>query len=189
MSRVHLPHLSSLRIAGVGIWSLARLLSRHPTISSLFLDGLVLDEEDGVARVRDISLPQLHTIEGTEHQVAAVLGLLRPSPSMRLGNVVFRSDYLRTAPETEFNTESHLRSLRLILELRSYSLRFLSFDVPALRQFSAPFFTRDFDDGAVERALIVDMLDLDFMASSREEIREVLVRYRLLYHKQGLIWR
>lgn len=182
LSRVHLPHLTSLRIAGVGIETLARFLSRHSAISSLSLDGLVLEEDDGAARARDITLPQLHTIEGTEQQIASVLGLLRPTPLMRLGNVDFRADLLSAvSAESTFDTEAHLRAFRCLHTLRAYSLLFMAFDFPALGKFSEPFFDRDGDDGLqLESRLSVDMLDLRLVIASKDEARELLVRRTII---------
>lgn len=173
LAGVHLPRLASFRIAGINLATLADFLSRHTCISTVKLDGLVLDR--ALASEGGLYLPCLHTVEGNEHQIAHFLHLLVAIPLLHLVNVEFRADRLTEDTERGFDSEAHIHALRRLSLLQANKFLTMSFDVPPLRNFTVPFLDRK-DGIHPESSLSVNTLDLCFVHSSREDIVETMVR-------------
>ncbi|KLO04857.1 hypothetical protein SCHPADRAFT_947383 [Schizopora paradoxa] len=114
--------LSRIRVIGlVGVdWdALVHFLSRHPSIETLRLDGVL---DNGVeVPLGSLVLPNLETIEGDERRIAHFLPLLDPTIRLRFSTLVFREDCASRFTSRSFDREDFTTALNHFANLQEAS--------------------------------------------------------------------
>ncbi|KLO10572.1 hypothetical protein SCHPADRAFT_892219 [Schizopora paradoxa] len=173
LPRINSHRLKTLRLVGADVSNVAPFLGRHPSVSSILLDGLELNED--LSSIGTVRLPNLTTIEGDEMRIAYFLELLEPTTSLRFATIVFREDCSTDMPSDVFDTEAYLKAFRLLASLGDTSLT-LSFNFSSLRQFSTSTFLRPThdDQSRPERQLSVDRLEVNIFGDTTADCIDLL---------------
>ncbi|KLO04847.1 hypothetical protein SCHPADRAFT_933886 [Schizopora paradoxa] len=160
---ITLSGLRKLFIEGVGMHTLAHLLTRHGIIEEIDLEGLVRDSRPTTPT---FALPFLCNVAGEGRSMASFLSLLTTEVSE---DISFQGDL--------FEEDSGLQTFDAVAHFVAATRR-LSLSFPCTVEQITTFFTTDVETRRPEQDLAVELLDLHFELDKHRDYAPIVAACR-----------